>query len=519
MMKKIMYSLGLGLLCMSFLFAQEQKPDELRLTLNECLVRALENNLDISVDAFTPEIREYSIRESRERFMPQLSLSYDNWNYNTLSNWFADGTQFTTKTDILNLRLSQSLITGGDISLSLRNTTSDTTRNLVTINPTYTGELRFGISQPLLKDFGPKINKGDTRKARNQMDISVYTLKSTLVQKVYEVEDAYWNLVSAVEQLKVNEYSFEHSKEQLKMTKEAARIGAKTATDVLDAETEVANRERTVISDRAQVQRAEDMLREIMNISGDSSGMIQSIVPIDKPSVEKKEITFEEALKTALAQRPELARVQKEIENSNIDLSYFKNQTLPELNLQFEMWYPGQSGDRIIYQNNDPYTGVVVGVDEGGRSESFKDVFGLKYDNWSLRLNLNIPLSNILSRASLARAKVENKQKLLEQEREEQSIYNEIVEVFKELKNNEKSLEISGRYRELMDKKLRAGEEKYKLGLLESEWLFSYQREMANARVSEIRAIVAYKLSVAKLERILGINLEIKNLRFRDYDF
>jgi outer membrane protein TolC len=518
-MKKTVYSLGLGLVCLGFLFAQEQKPGELRLTLNECLVKALENNLDISVGAFTPEIQEYSIRESRERFMPQLSMSYNNWNRNQLSNWFVDGTQYTTKTDTFNLSLSQSFVTGGDVSLVLTNQTTDTTRNLVTINPTYTGELRFEISQPLLKNFGPKINKRDMKKARNQMDISVYTLKSTLVQKVYEVEEAYWNLVSAIESLKVNEYSFEHSKNQLERTKEAARIGAKTATDVLDAETEVANWESRIISERAQVERAEDRLRAILNISGDSSGMIQSIVPVDEPLVEKKEITFEEALKTAQVQRPELARVQKEIENSNIDLSFYRNQTLPELDLRFQLWYPGQSGDRILYLDDNPLTGVIVGVDEGSRSESFNDVFGFKYDNWYLSLNLNIPLSNVLSRASLARARVENKQKLLEQEKEEQSIYNEIVEVFKELENNEKRLVTSGRYRELMERKLRAGEEKYKLGLLENEWLFSYQREMANARVSEIGAIIAYKLSVAKLERILGINLKTKNLKFRDYDF
>jgi outer membrane protein TolC len=518
-MKKIIYSLGLVFLCVCFLFAQDQKPDELRLTLNECLIKALENNLDISVDAFTPEIREYSIQESRERFMPRLNMSYDNYNQNQLTNWFADGTQYTTKVDRFDLSLSQTLITGGDISLRLSNRGTDTTRNLVTINPSYSGELWFEISHPLLKDFGPKINKMDTKRARNQMDISVYTLKSTLVQKVYEVEEAYWNLVSAVEQLKVNEYSFEHSREQLEITKEAARIGAKTATEVLDAETEVANWESRIINERAQVQRAEDRLREIMNISGDASGMIQSIVPIDEPLVEKKEITFEEALKTALAQRPELSRVQKEIENSSMDVSYYRNQTLPELDLTFRLWYPGQSGDRLIFQDDNPLTGVVVGVDEGSRSESFNDVFGFKYDNWSLNLNLNIPLSNILSRASLARAKVENRQKLLEQEREEQSIYNEIVEVFKELENNEKKLKTSARYRELMDKKLRAGEEKYKLGLLDSQWLFTYQREMANARVNEIRAILDYKLSVARLERILGINLETKNLKFKDYDF
>ncbi|UCE20715.1 MAG: TolC family protein, partial [Candidatus Aminicenantes bacterium] len=155
----------------------------------------------------------------------------------------------------------------------------------------------------------------------------------------------------------------------------------------------------------------------------------------------------------------------------------------------------------------------------GSRSEYLKDIFGFRYDNWYLTLNLTIPLENVFSRASLAQARVQKEKNLLEKERLENNIYYELVDAFKDLENKEKALEAATRYRELREKQLIAGEERYKLGTLPSQWLFEYRSRMASARVSEIRAIINYKLSVAKLEQLMGVNIRTKNLKFRDYDF
>lgn len=518
-MRKLFCAVGLFVLCIGFLFAQEQKKEEISLTLNECLEIALEKNLDISVEAFNPEIQEFSLRQAKDFFLPQLNVNYENYRQNQIGTWWVEGTEFTTNTYSYNFGLAQNIVTGGRVSLSLDNRTTDTTQSLVTINPSYRGQLSFQLNQPLLKNFGPKINRRGIRKARNQIDISSYGLKTTILQKIYDVEAAYWNLVSAVESLKVNEASLENSIQYLKRIQGAARIGAKTATDVLDAETEVANYESQIILARSQVQKAEDSLRKILNLSVDEAGALPRIVPTDSPTVEKKEITFEEAMETALAERPEMASKQKEIENSIIDVSYSKNQLLPELNLTFRLWYPGQAGDRLVYLDNNPYTGVVVDKILGSRSDSLKDVLDFKYENWYLIFNLTIPLENIFSRASLAQARVQKEQKLLEQERLENNIYYELVEAFKDLENNEKALEAAARYRELAEKRLMAGEERYKLGTLSSQWLFEYRSRMASARVSEIRAIINYKLSVAKLEQRMGVNIRTKNLKFRDFDF
>lgn len=518
-MRRIILTLGLVLFTSVFLFAQEQKDEEISLTLMDCILKALKDNIDITIDAYNPDISEFAVKRSRETFMPQLNLGYETNSNNQLSNWFVQGTAYTTERRNYSVGLSQDLVTGGQISLSMSNTATDTTQALVTINPSYYGSLTINFSQPLLKNFGPKINRRSIRQAKNQRDISVFGLKSTLIQKVYEVEEAYWNLVRAIENLKVQEFSLEKSRDRLKRNVEAARIGSKTELDVLESRTQVASGEDNIIASRASVETYIDRLRNLINLPVGNSEKPQAIAPLDEATVEKVQISFEQALRTAFEERPELSRFQKEIENKNIDISYYKNQLLPQLDLDFRLWYPGQSGDRLIYLNNDPFTGIIVDRIEGSRADSMKDVFGFKYDNWTLQFNLTIPLENILSRASLAEAKLQKEQKLLEQEREEISIHQELIEVFKELENREKRIETSRQYRELMEKRLEAEEEKYRLGIGSSEWLFTYQERLVSAKRAEINAVIDYKISVAKLERILGINLKTKDLKYRNYDF
>lgn len=78
-MKKLFCAAGIFILGIGFLFAQEQKTEEIRITLHECLEMALEKNLDISVKAFEPEIQEFSLRQAKASFMPQLNLDYGNY--------------------------------------------------------------------------------------------------------------------------------------------------------------------------------------------------------------------------------------------------------------------------------------------------------------------------------------------------------------------------------------------------------------------------------------------------------
>jgi len=518
-MRKPLLFAGLIFLCLSFLQAQERPVEKVELTLEDCLLKALKDNLDIAVQAFDPDISSFSLRQQKDIYWPQLRLGYFNYNYNYLTNWAVQGANYLDRTYRYNVGLAQKIITGGEIELTLLTSSSDTTRALTLVNPSFSGEFSLDFTQPLLKGFGPKIANMEIKKAQNQLDISVIGLKSSLLQKVYDVEEAYWNLVDAVENLKVYELTLSQNRERLKREKEGARTGVKSSLDVLRTETEVANYENSVLSARAQVATFEDRLKGLLNFPLEGLSSVKTLIPLDMPALEKADLSFEEALQTAYAESPELEKSMKEIESTKLDVSYQKNQLLPQLDLRASLWYPGQSGDILVYKDNNPYTGEVVGKIKGSRIDSFKDVFDLKYKNWYVTLNLTIPLDSIFSRASLAGARLEEEKKLLERKRIEQSIYYDVLEAYKEKKNREEQIEAASRYRGLTETRLRAEEERYNLGLVGNEWLFQYQRDLATARVGEIRAKINYQIAVAKLEKTMGVSLKNKDLKFRQYQF
>ena len=519
-MKKTVLFCAAVVFCFCHLYPQQQPAETVQLTLRDCILKAMEDNLDIAVQSYDPAISDLSVRQAKEIYWPQLGLGYTNFNYNRLSNWAVEGTNYTTQNLNYNFSLRQQIFTGGDLEISLYSASTDTTRALTLVNPSYTGQFQLNFSQPILRGFGAMSkNNIDIKKAQNMSDISVTGLKSSLIQKVYEVEASYWSLVYAIESLKVNETILSQTEERLDITKEAERIGVKSSLEVLGTETEVANYENRVLASRAQVATYQDRLKGILNFPAEGLVSSKSLMPADEPVLEKLDLSFEEALKIAYAENPGMDKFMKEVENTRLDVKYFKNQLLPQLNLEASLWFDGQSGDRLVYENNDPYTGNVIDKIEGGRFDSIKDVFGFKYRNWSLRFNLNIPLDTLFSKAGLAKARLEEEKKLKELEKTRQEIYYAVLEAYKELQNREKEVESASRYRELAEKRLEAEEQRYNLGLAGNEWLFQYQRDVANARVSEIKSIVDYKISVAKLEMNLGTSLKKKNIAYKQYQF
>jgi outer membrane protein TolC len=518
-MKKSWLSAGLIFLCLTVLQAQERPVEKVGLSLEDCLLKALEDNLDIAVQAFDPEISSFYLKQQKNIYWPQLGLGYFNYNYNYLTNWAVQGVNYLDRSYRYNVALTQKIFTGGEVELSLLTSSSNTTRALTLVNPSYSGEFRLDFIQPLLKGFGPKMTNMEIHKAEHQLEISEIGLKSSLLQKVYDVEEAYWNLVDALENLKVYELTLNQNRERLKRDQEGARTGVKSSLDVLRTETEVANYENYVLAARAQAMTAEDRLKSLLNMPLEGLESVQTIVPSDSPGLKKVDLSFEDALKTAYAESPELEKSMKEIENIKLDVSYQKNQLLPQLDLRASLWYPGQSGDILIYKDNNPYTGEVVGKIKGSRIDSFKDVFDLKYKNWYVTLNLTIPLDSVFSRAGLARARLDEEKKLLERKKIEQNIYYDVLDAYREMKNRAEQIEAASRYRELTETKLKAEEERYKLGLAGNEWLFQYQRDLANARVGEIRAKINYQNAVARLEKTMGVSLKNKGLTFREYQF
>lgn len=482
------------------------------LPLEKCILYALENNLTIAVEVLNPEMAHISTSMKREKFLPSLSFNYGTQKTNNPSfSWIDAADQITTTYDDYGVRLEQLFPTGGEFSASLYSYKNDSNRKFQTINPRYGSSLSFVFSQPLLKDFGLKVTRREVIVAQNNSQISETRFKESLIQTVYEVEKAYWELVYSLENLEAKKQSLKLGQDLLAKNKREVEVGMLAPLEVLSAESEVAAREADIIEAETLVQNNKDRLKTIMNLSSDED---VDIIPVEKPTSKEKDISLDEALQTGMQNRPDLEASRIDIKSKDVELSYAKNQLLPGLNLEASYWSPGLSGTQILYKNNDPLTNEIVGKIPGGAAKALEDAFSFTYRNWSVGLTLSVPVETLLSRAQLAQAKVNFKQAKLRLRKDEQQAFLEIRNAVRNVKSNYKKVQAYKAARKLAEKTLKAEEKKLEVGLSTNYTVLQYQRDLADARSSEIRALIDYNLALAALEKVLGTTLENKGIKF-----
>ena len=491
--------------------------DRMELSLDQCLVGALKYNLRIAAELLSPEIADLNVVRAGEKFLPSMSFSWDTQDTNTASYSFIDASdQVSTSIQDYGFTLNQSIPTGGYLSASLTSYKNENNRNFQTINPRYGSTLRFNFTQPLLKNFGLKISRREIIVARNNRAVSENQFLSALADIIYDVEEAYWNLAYSIEYLKVREQSLKLARDLLEESRRKVEVGTMAPIDLFTAEAEVATREADILQTQVMVKNSEDRLKSILNMPELEERGLTEIIPSDTPPFEERVLDYDEALAVALEKRPDIQATRVNMQTRRLDVKYAGNQLLPELNLSASYWSPGISGDRILYLDGNAFSGVVVGTVPGSPANALKDAVNFKYNNWNVALTLSLPLSSALTRADHRLAKARLKQAMYRLEDQEREVVIEIKTALRAVETGYKRILAYRSARELAEKKLEAESEKLKVGKSTSYLILQYQRDLADARTTELRAMVDYTLSLANLDRVMGTTMEAKNISIAD---
>lgn len=211
--------------------------------------------------------------------------------------------------------------------------------------------------------------------------------------------------------------------------------------------------------------------------------------------------------------RPDLQANRKTIENNEFKKSIAKNKMLPGLDLSFSYWSPGISGDRILYLDNDPFLGIIIGKEPGSSGDAIGDAFKFKNNNWNIALTLSLPLSNVTTRAEFVKSRMELEKSQLELENSEKFAMLDVNDAVREVETHIKRVEAYRLARELAQRRLEAEQKKLDVGLTTNYFVLTYQDELANARSIEIKSMMDYILALARLDRAMGTSLESWNVR------
>jgi outer membrane protein TolC len=513
-MKRLLFILLLLIVLWStFVSAAEEKS----FSLQECLAIALKNNIALGIKVVQVERQEGLFKQAKEKFLPTLSFRLGKAKTNTPSySWIEAEGAISAESQELYGQLSQALWLGGNLTLSIDTSQYESNQRFQTINPRYEGAVLFKLEQPLLRGMGDRISRKDIIIAGYNRNISANDLKLALLDTIYRVEELYWNLVFAERNLEAITQSMKLAEGLLAKNKRMAELGVIAEIEILSAEAETASRRAEILEASALLENSRDELVSTINLGAENGGSAILIRPGDDPQRQERIVDAREVLRQALANRPDYLNSAITLKSKSVELGYARNQLLPALDLNFQYWSPGLAGTQILYRDNNPLTGEMIGVIPGAVADAFKNALDFNYKNWALYLSLDIPINALFTRGAFTAARMEQREAQLRRLDLERQIGLEISTAARSVASSFQRIQATRFARELAEKKLAAEEKRQAAGLSTSYLVLQCQRDFTQAMSTELRALCDYNLALARLDKIAGTSLQTRGIEFSE---
>ncbi|UFS72861.1 TolC family protein [Geomonas sp. RF6] len=489
--RKLTLLLGASLLLSAGAASAQEGP--VNLTIKDAIRLVVQQNPDVRIELYNPAIAEAELRRELAIFDPVLSLQgaytrTTNPNSNTIN--FGIPRQDLVQLDA---GASKLLSTGGTVGVTFNNSWTKTSGiPSAVVSDYYQSDLLLTLSQPLLKNFGRELTELNITVARFNKEGSLDRFRTRLSDTVAQLRNDYFTLYTLREDLEVRRTSLALSQRILEETRARVKAGVLPAMEILSAEFSVATREKDVIDGERLLRDQMDVLRYSLQIPGTSD-----IVTADLPEKAEYLVSEDEALKRALAARPELQAQRVAVQVNDLQQRVAKNRILPDLTLNASA---GLSGLDPSY------------------SREIGNLATAQQPTWSVGLQLNYPLGNRAAKNEYTRTKLLLEQAQTQLRSQESAVSNEVRAAIRALRASYKQLEVTERGRAYAEERLRSFIKKNAVGLATTKDVFDVENDLVTAKGNQIRALADYNNAITQLWRSTGEILERQGVRVTEQD-
>lgn len=477
---------------------------QIQLTLEEALEIALRRNLGLAIQRLARQQFRLGVDQARGIFDLRLG-GFTQWSESSSATASAlEGAAVRQdEQQIFNLGLAQLTPIGGDLSLDFNNSRLKTNSAFFDLNPSYNVGLDLTYNLPLLRNFGPLATKRGILVARVQSAGNLAFFEAQVVTLIQSVENGYWDLVEAIEQLGVAEEGLRLAEELHRRNQVQVEVGTLPPLELVQSEANIATRQEEIIRARTAVGDAADRLRLLLNVEQGPAWEME-IVPTTDPGTEAVDISLAQAIETALQERPELAQQELEVERLTIEDKFFRNQTRPRLDMGLSYGLTGVGGELLT---EDPDTGEPVSV-PGGWSDAFDQVKDADFDNWSVSLTFAYPLQNRSAKVQSMIASLDLESGRTRLNEIEQQVITEVRTAVRGVTAALQQIESAGVSRRLQERNLDAEQKRYENGMSTSFQVTQIQEDLTLAKSREVTAIASYRRALTEYHRAVGKLLE-----------
>jgi outer membrane protein len=472
------------------------------LKLEDAVQRALENNLDLAVERLNPQTYDYSLSALYATYRPSLTSTFGNQAAITLPNSQLTGVTDKLSTETLSwvAGISQNVMWGGGSFVAgFNNNRVDSSNSFSTRNPSYTTTLSATYTQPLLRNFRIDGTRTSLQTTLISQNISELQLKATTITTTSSVRNAYYDLIASRRAIEVAQQALSLASKLVADNQQRVEIGTMAPIDVIQAQAEEATRRQTLVQAEATARTAELALKRLIVSGTDDPLWTASINPVDRPVFAPKPVDVEALVANALDNRLDLQQAMRTLDSNDLSIKNLSNQTLPALDLTGGYSLRGLGGTQFERKG---LGGSISNVIPGSYMQALANIRGFDAPTWILQLNFSYPIGTSSADASLARAKLQQQQTQAQIKKIALQIATEVTNTALTVRSNEQRVQTSTAARELSQKRLEAEQSKFEVGLSTNFLVVQAQRDLFDAQISELRAVLDYAKSLVDLDRV-----------------
>lgn len=472
------------------------------LTLEESVALALEQNLDIQLSRLEPQSVDLQTAGFRNTYRPVLSSTFGQRDQvQPPTSQLNGGASVTNGTTTYNVGVNQTVPWGGGSYLvGFTNSRLSTNNLFANFNPAYNATLTAAYVQPVLRGFRIDNTRQQLEVSLINREISEESVKATVAQTVANVRNAYWDLVFARSAVDVARRALSLADRLVEDNEARVEVGTLAPLDIVQAQAEAATRRQTLAAAEATASTADLALKRFLVSGTEDPLWRQEIVPVDVPSLEAPPTDVEAAVRRAITERTDIAQSRKNLETNDVNIKYFRDQSMPALDLNASYGAQGLGGTSYIRSG----TGIgssVIGTIPGGYTDALAFIRDRTFPTWNVSMTLSYPMFGNQAEAQHARARVQRQQNQTRLRALEVQIAAEVANAAFTVQANLRRVEAAIAARELAQKRLDAEQSRFEVGLTTNYFVVQAQRDLRDAENTELRALADYRKSLVNYER------------------
>ncbi len=510
------------LACLAFASFSVMAQQEKKLSLTDALVKAVESNLDVQLQRVALDDKAISLDETRARYEPSVTSSLQRQNLDQQVSNTTEGESGATFS-IESWSWNSSLRKTEDFGLSWTasfNNSLDDNGSALSLGETYNSTMSFFAEQKILKGFAldKEIRLSDEYIARGNLALSEKDLEIAVTNVLQTTENAYWDLVLAIEDLKVKQQSLRLAQKLYDQNKVKVEVGTLASIELVNTEATIATRETEIVTAENNVLAAEDRLKRVLNLPADE--WTDNITPTDALEIKEISTDFKKDLTVAYENRPEMHKNLLELENAALTRKLRKNELKPELNLTVGYFSRGISS---------PITPTITSTDENGNpiripvgdtiSSSYHTALSsvMAQDLPGLQTTLDFTWTpfNKQAKVNLAKANAAIRQTELNAEKVKLDIMESVRTAGRELQSNLKSIKANEKSLKFQKENLKAEVQKYQNGLSTNYLVSEAQNNVSQAESSLNSAKINYLKAQVEYYKALGLLAEKRKINVK----